>query len=114
MAKEVIEIQELLKRQKSYMRVILKMTEKLFEVQRQITEYAVKEGKKEPKEEKVQSDLLTSKDVCSMLEISASTLYRMRTYDGFPCGREKGRKSVLFRRQDIEEYYNNLKNKAND
>lgn len=34
MAKEVIEIQELLKRQKSYMRVILKMTEKLFEVQR--------------------------------------------------------------------------------
>ena len=43
------------------MRVILKMTEKLFEVQRQITEYAVKEGKKAPKEEKVQSDLLTSR-----------------------------------------------------
>ena len=44
-----------------------------------------------------------------MLEISASTLYRMRTYDNFPSVKIEGRKSVMFRKQDIDEYMENLK-----
>lgn len=106
---EVIDIQKLLCRQKAYMKGILVMTEKLFEIQTQIAELTIKELKKEKKRERAPSDLLSSKDVCSMLEISASTLYRMRTYDNFPSVKIEGRKSVMFRKQDIDEYMENLK-----
>ena len=44
-----------------------------------------------------------------MLEISKSTLYRMRTYDNFPSVKIEGRKSVMFRKQDIDKYMDNLK-----
>lgn len=106
---EVIDIQKLLRRQKTYMKGILVMTEKLFKIQTQIAELTIKELKKEKKRERAPSDLLSSKDVCSMLEISASTLYRMRTYDNFPSVKIEGRKSVMFRKQDIDEYMENLK-----
>lgn len=109
---EVIDIQKLLRRQKAYMKGILVMTEKLFEIQTQIAELTIKELKKEKKRERTPSDLLSSKDVCSMLEISKSTLYRMRTYDNFPSVKIEGRKSVMFRKQDIDEYMENLKKQA--
>ncbi|WP_455666907.1 helix-turn-helix transcriptional regulator [Phocaeicola sp.] len=107
--KEVNDIQKLIKRQKAYQKGILVMTEKLFDIQAQIATLTIKEIKKEKKIEKKSTDLLSSKDVCSMLKISASTLYRMRTYDNFPFVKIEGRKSVMFRRQDIDEYMENLK-----
>lgn len=107
--KEVTDIQKLLRRQKAYMKGVLVMTEKLFEIQTQIAELITKELRKEKKKERLPSDLLSSKDVCNMLEISESTLYRMRTYDDFPSIKIKGRKSVMFRKQDIDEYMENLK-----
>lgn len=106
---EAIDIQKLFRRQKAYMKGILVMTEKLFDIQAKIAELTVKELRKEKKKEKLPSDLLSSKDVCSMLEISTSTLYRMRTYDGFPSVKIEGRKSVMFRKQDIDEYMEKLK-----
>lgn len=106
---KAIDIQKLLRRQKAYMKGILVMTEKLFDIQAQISELTIKELKKEKKRERIPSDLLSTKDVCNMLEISASTLYRMRTYDNFPSVKIEGRKSIMFRRQDIDEYIENLK-----
>jgi predicted DNA-binding transcriptional regulator AlpA len=102
--KEVNEIQKLIKRQKAYQKGILVMTEKLFDIQTQIATLTLKEMKKEKKIEKNSTDLLSSKDVRSMLEISASTLYRMRMYDNFPYVKIDGRKSVMFNKKDIEEY----------
>lgn len=107
--KEVNEIQKLIKRQKAYQKGILVMTEKLFDIQTQIATLTLKEIKKEKKIEKNSTDLLTSKDVRSMLEISASTLYRMRMYDNFPYVKPEGRKSVMFNKKDIEEYMAGLK-----
>ena len=91
------------------MKGILVMTKKLFDIQAQIAELTIKELKKEKKKEKQHSDLLSSRDVCNMLEISASTLYRMRTFDKFPSVKIEGRKNVMFRKQDIDEYMKNLK-----
>lgn len=107
--KEVNNIQSLLRRQKAYMKGILVMQEKLFDIQSQISELVFEESKKEKGKERKPSDLLFSKDVCSMLEISKSTLYRMRTYDNFPSVKIEGRKSVMFRKQDIDKYMENLK-----
>lgn len=101
---EVNDIQKLLRRQKAYMKGILVMQEKLFDIQNQISEELIKEVKREKKKEKVTSDLLSAKDVCSMLEISASTLYRMRTEDGFPFIKIPSKKSIMFNKKDIEEY----------
>jgi predicted DNA-binding transcriptional regulator AlpA len=106
---EVNNIQKLLRRQKSYMKGILVMQEKLFDIQSQISELMVKEIKKEKKIEKSSTDLLSSKDVRSMLEISTSTLYRMRMYDNFPYVKPEGRRSVMFNKKDIEQYMANLK-----
>lgn len=106
---EVNNIQKLLRRQKAYMKGILVMQEKLFDIQSQISELMLKEAKKEKKKEKVTSDLLSAKDVRSMLEISESTLYRMRMYDNFPYVKIEGRKSVMFNRKDIDEYIANQK-----
>lgn len=107
--KEVNDIQKLIKRQKAYQKGILVMTEKLFDIQTQIATLTIKEMKKEKKIEKNSTNLLSLKDVCSMLEISASTLYRMRMYDGFPFVKIEGRKNVMFNKKDIEEYMVNLK-----
>lgn len=107
--KEVNDIQKLIKRQKAYQKGILVMTEKLFDIQTQIAALTLKEMKKEKKVEKNSTDLLSSKDVRSMLEISASTLYRMRMYDNFPYVKIDGRKSVMFNKKDIEQYMANLK-----
>lgn len=107
--KEVNDIQKLIKRQKAYQKGILVMTEKLFDIQTQIATLTLKEMKKEKKVEKKSTDLLSSKDVRSMLEISASTLYRMRMYDNFPYVKIDGRKSVMFNKKDIEEYMANQK-----
>lgn len=107
--KEVNDIQKLIKRQKAYQKGILVMTEKLFDIQVQIATLIIKEMKKEKEIEEASADLLSSKKVCSMLEISASTLYRMRTYDDFPSVKIEGRKNVMFRKHDIDEYIENLK-----
>lgn len=107
--KEVNDIQKLIRRQKAYQKGILVMTEKLFDIQTQIATLTLKEMKKEKKVEKKSTDLLSSKDVRSMLEISASTLYRMRMYDNFPYVKIDGRKSVMFNKKDIEEYMANQK-----
>ncbi|NCC99455.1 MAG: DNA-binding protein [Bacteroidia bacterium] len=102
--KEVNDIHKLLRRQKAYMKGMLVMQEKLFDIQNQISEELLKEVKREKKKEKVTSDLLSAKDVCSMLEISASTLYRMRKEDNFPFIKIPGKKSIMFNKKDIEEY----------
>lgn len=107
--KEVNDIQKLIKRQKAYQKGILVMAEKLFDIQNQIATLTLKEINKEKRVEKNSTDLLSSKDVCSMLEISASTLYRMRMYDNFPFVKIEGRKSVMFNKKDIEEYMTNQK-----
>jgi predicted DNA-binding transcriptional regulator AlpA len=100
----VNDIQKLLKRQKAYMNGILVMQEKLFNIQRHISELMLKEAKQEKQKERKPSELLSSKDVCSMFEFSPSTLYRMRMYDGFPYVKVEGRRSVLFNKKDVVEY----------
>lgn len=101
---EVNNIQKLLRRQKAYMKGVLVMQEKLFDIQSQISELMLKEAKKEKKKERKPSDLLSSKDVCSMFEFSLSTLYRMRMYDGFPYVKVEGRRSVMFNKKDVVEF----------
>ena len=109
MKNDVIDIQKLLRRQKVYMNGILVMTKKLFEIQNQIAEITFREIRNVKQAEKTPNDLLSAREVCKMLEISSSTLYRMRTYDGFPSVKIEGRKSVMFCKKDIEEYVANLK-----
>ncbi len=101
---DVNNIQKLLRRQKAYMKGILVMQEKLFDIQSQISGLMLKEAKKEKKKERNPSDLLSSKDICSMFEFSPSTLYRMRMYDGFPYVKVEGRRSVMFNKKDVVEY----------
>ena len=101
---EVNNIQKLLRRQKAYMKGIHVMQEKLFDIQCQISELILKEVKKEKKKERQPSDLLSSKDVCSMFEFSHSTLYRMRTYDGFPYIKVEGRRGIMFNKKDVVEF----------
>jgi len=101
---EVNDVQKLLRRQKAYMKGILVMQEKLFDIQSQISELMLKEAKKEKKKERKSSDLLSSKDVCSMFEFSHSTLYRMRMYDGFPYVKVEGRRNVMFNKKDVVDF----------
>lgn len=103
---EVNNIQKLLQRQKAYMKGILVMQEKLFDIQSQISELMLKEAKKEKekKKERKSSDLLSLNDVCSMFEFSHSTLYRMRMYNGFPYVKVEGRRSLMFNRKDVIEF----------
>jgi predicted DNA-binding transcriptional regulator AlpA len=103
-ANKVNDIQKLLRRQKAYMKGILVMQEKLFDIQGQIADLMLKDAKREKKKERRPSDLLSSKDVCSMFEFSQSTLYRMRMYDGFPYVKVEGRRNVMFNKKDVVEF----------
>jgi len=100
--KEIIGIQELLKRQRNYMKIIIKMQTCLFEVQQQIAEYMERCAKQAKQEDK--GNVLTSDKVCEMLNISKSTLYRLRKKNDLPSSKIEGRKGVFFRLEAIEEY----------
>ncbi|MEI8272508.1 MAG: helix-turn-helix domain-containing protein [Paludibacter sp.] len=104
------EIQKLMKREKAFKKAILVMNEKLFNIQNQISELTLKELKKIQPKETANNDMLSISEACKWLQISASTLYRMRIYDGFPSVKIEGRKNVMFKRSDINDYLNPTKN----
>ena len=104
--KQVNDIQKLMKRQKNLMNGILVLTKKLFDVQTQLSTLTYNEIKKEKEHDGgAKEDLLTSQQVCDKYKISASTLYRMRTYDGLPCMKVDGRKNVMYKVKDLEEFW---------
>lgn len=102
--KGVNDIQKLLKRQKSYQKNIVVMVGKLFDIQNQIGVLTQIELNKKNEIGKGTTDLLTTRDVCNMLGVSQSTLYRMRTNDGFPFIKIEGRKGIMYNKKDIEEF----------
>jgi len=100
-----LELLKLAKRQKAYMKSILVMTNKLFEIQQEITALSIEKLRKiQDVKSSIESDLITNKDVCKLLNISPSTLYRMRIYDGLPFKKIGGRKSVMYCKKDIDAY----------
>lgn len=103
------EMQKLLRRQKSYMKGLLVMTEKLFDIQNQIAVLNFKEIKNNNSNCNTTVKLFTSKEVCDLLNLSQSTLYRMRMVNGFPFVKVEGRKNIMYNRQDIFEYINKNK-----
>jgi len=103
------EIQKLVKRQKSYMKGLLVMTEKLFDIQNQIAELNLREIKKSQTNSNIETDLLSSGKVCKLLGISSSTLYRMRINDEFPSVKIEGRKNVMFQKSEIKKFINKTK-----
>lgn len=100
--KEVIDIQKLLKRQKSYMKAIIRMQVGLFEIQQQVAEYMARQTEQARQEDK--GKVLTSNQVCEMLNVSKSTLYRLRRSNALPSSKIEGRKGVFFDLEAIEEY----------
>lgn len=107
----VNDIQELLKKQKQFMKNVLIMQEKLFEIQARISELTFKEIEKSKKPKSTPSNILTSKDVMSMLKISSSTLYRLQVQNKLPSKKIDGRKFVYFDRKDVMDYLNGKYNK---
>lgn len=96
-------ISKLKKREEEYVKELNTLIKDILKVHRLIILEAVDEKLKNMQMKERKLDILTSKDVCSMLEISPSTLYRMRM-NGLPYIKEEGRKNVLFKRQDVLEY----------
>ena len=96
-------ISKLKKREVEYVKELNTLIKDILKVHRLIILEAVDEKLKNMQMKERKLDILTSKDVCSMLEISPSTLYRMRM-NGLPYIKEEGRKNVLFKRQDVLEY----------
>ena len=99
-------IQKLLEKQKGYMNVMLNMTAKLNSVQNQISELSFWEFKKEQSNSNKENELLSSDEACKYLKISMSTLYRLRLKDGLSCIKLPGRKNVMFRKNEINEFIN--------
>jgi len=98
-------IKELQAQQKAVQRSILNFTMKLYELQ---AEVAVLKAQKKYQQEisnKNNNDILTTKDVCSWLEISESKLYRMRVFDNLPFIKKEGRRDVLYSRSAIERFF---------
>jgi len=102
----VNDIQELLKKQKAFMKNVMIMQQKLFEIQARISELTLKEIEKSKNPKSTPSNILTSKDVMSMLEISSSTLYRLQVQSKLPSKKIEGRKAVYFDRKDVMDYLN--------
>lgn len=100
----LIELKKLYKRQSAYMKTIQLMNTRLLEVQSLIAELTIKELKYLDSKSKNEAELLTSKEVCKLLNISASTLYRMRIVDELPCIKIEGRKNVMFRKSEIDNF----------
>lgn len=106
--KEVSDFQKLIKRQKAYQRSILVMTAKLFEIQNQISMLTFKELNNDKENEKEESEFLSAKEVCKEYKMSQSTLYRMRVFFNFPYMKIEGRKSILYNKKDIDDYFMKL------
>jgi len=98
-------IEELQAQQKALQGTILKLTMKLHELQAEIAVLKAQEKYKQEISNKSDDDILTTKDVCSWLEISDSKLYRMRVSDNFPFIKMDGRRDVLYSRSAIERFF---------
>jgi excisionase family DNA binding protein len=104
-----IEMKKLIKKQATNQRLILKFTENLFEIQKQIAELNYQEIRKnKAKDKKSNSDFLTLKEVCKLLDVSKATLYRMRL-EGFPYQKIGNGKKIIFSEKAIKEYMKNQK-----
>lgn len=55
------------------------------------------------------NDLINAKETCDLLECSPSTLYRMRRDDYFSYAKIEGRKNVMLKRKEVEEYISKFK-----
>lgn len=109
--KETTSIQILMKRQKAFQNAIMVMQKKKNKIDNLISAMLCQEirTKQEYSEE---DDIMTKQEVCEMLGISSSTLYRMRL-NGFPFKKIRGRKSLLFSRKDVENYISNKRHSQN-
>ena len=109
--KETTSIQILMKRQKAFQNAIMVMQKKKNKIDNLISAMLCQEirTKQEHSEE---DDIMTKQEVCEMLGISSSTLYRMRL-NGFPFKKIRGRKSLLFSRKDVENYISNKRHSQN-
>ena len=106
--KDVNEVHKLLSKQKKMMKSIIIMQTKLFEVQSQIMECLSEHNIHNHKEESNQ-DILTLGQVCEILNVSKSTIHRMRKNNDLPSQKIKGRRGVYFSKKQIEEYMKNHK-----
>jgi excisionase family DNA binding protein len=101
---KINEIQKLMKKEKSLKKAILTLTERLYSVQNILSDLTLKEIKKNQPKDTSKDELMTNSEVCKLLNISSSTLYRMRVYNGFPSVKIEGRKNVMYKKSDINNY----------
>lgn len=106
--KDINEIHKLLSKQKKIMNSIITIQRRLFEVQSQIIECLSEHNIQTHKEESNQ-DILTLGQVCEILNVSKSTIHRMRKSNALPSQKIKGRRGVYFSKKQIEEYMKNHK-----
>ncbi len=107
--KENKDLKKLLRRKKAFVKGINVMYNKLYEIDFEIATLLDKKIEAISENEGKTSNLMTQKEVCKRLEISPSTLYRMRTQNDFPYVKIDGRKNIMFNKKDVDEYH--IKNK---
>ena len=98
---EKSELMKLLKRQKTYVRLVNNFSQELNLINSQILEELIKCPDENKKSKTINEEYLTPKEVCKMLKISPSTLYRMRRDNKIPCTKFEGRKNVHFSKKEI-------------
>ena len=99
------DIVKLLKRKQSTLKAIAKLQANLNAIQSDIDNYFLSSIKEIVSNfDHADSDILSQEDVCKLLGVSKTTLYRMRISNQIECIKPKGRKSVVYSRKAIEEY----------
>lgn len=101
---KVTYIQNLLEKRKRIQKSIKVMQNRLFDVQSKIDSFIIEELSKEKDNMSKPNEYLSEIEVCQMLNISKSTLYRMRMNGEIPFIKNEGRKRVMYERKEIESY----------
>jgi len=98
------------KKQKEFLKTISRFQNKIANIQDEINAiYA--EIMAEVKASKETDDIFMSRnEVCAMLGISQTTLYRMRVYEQFPF-HKVGSRGIKFKKSEVIEYMNEQKQK---
>mgnify|MGYP006371252679 FL=1 len=108
------ELQKLRKKQEAYQAAIGRFQNKIADVQNQMLKICLEVTEESNRASKEEKRYLSTKEVCDMLGVSDTTLYRMRLEQNLPFVKVAGKRNVRFDKEEVIKFMNEQKQRWYD
>lgn len=114
MDKRKKDLQRLRKKQEAYQAAIGRFQKKITDVQNQMLKICLEVAEVSNRPLSEEKKYLSAREVCDMLGVSNSTLYRMRLKQNLPFVKVAGKRNVRFDKEEVIKFMNEQKQRWYD